>query len=220
MVLGYGDVGKGSAQAMRGAGARTIIAEVDPICALQATMEGLQVDTLENVINECDIFITTTGNFNIITAKHMSMMKNNAIVANIGHFDNEIDMAGVENWPGIKKVEIKPQVHRFEFPDGHGVIVLAEGRLMNLGCATGHPSFVMSCSFANQALAQIDLWENRTTNKYEKGKVYKLPKILDEKVARLHLPALAVELDELSEDQSKYLDIPKEGPFKHDLYRY
>ena len=147
-------------------------------------------------------------------------MNNNAIVSNIGHFDNDIDMAGLESYPGIEKVEIKPQVHRFEFPDGHGVIVLAEGRLMNLGCATGHPSFVMSCSFSNQALAQIDLWQNKDTNKYEKGKVYKLPKVLDEKVARLHLLALQAELDELSEEQAKYLDVPKAGPFKHELYRY
>ena len=147
-------------------------------------------------------------------------MKNNAIVGNIGHFDNEIDMEGLESYPGIKKVEIKPQVHRFEFPDGHGIIVLAEGRLLNLGCATGHPSFVMSCSFSNQALAQIDLWQSKDTAKYEKGKVYKLPKILDEKVARLHLPALQADLDELSDEQAKYLDMPKEGPFKHDLYRY
>jgi len=147
-------------------------------------------------------------------------MKNNAIVGNIGHFDNEIDMEGLESYPGIKKIEIKPQVHRFEFPDGHGIIILAEGRLLNLGCATGHPSFVMSCSFANQVLAQIDLWENKGTNKYEVGKVYKLPKILDEKVARLHLTALAAELDELSQEQADYIDIPKQGPYKHELYRY
>jgi adenosylhomocysteinase len=147
-------------------------------------------------------------------------MKNNAIVGNIGHFDNEIDMEGLESYPGIKKIEIKPQVHRFEFPDGHGIIILAEGRLLNLGCATGHPSFVMSCSFANQVLAQIDLWENKETNKYEVGKVYKLPKILDEKVARLHLTALAAELDELSQEQADYIDIPKQGPYKHELYRY
>ena len=147
-------------------------------------------------------------------------MKNNAIVGNIGHFDNEIDMEGLESYPGIKKIEIKPQVHRFDFPDGHGIIILAEGRLLNLGCATGHPSFVMSCSFANQVLAQIDLWENKETNKYEVGKVYKLPKILDEKVARLHLTALAAELDELSQEQADYIDIPKQGPYKHELYRY
>ena len=150
----------------------------------------------------------------------MAQMKNNAIVGNIGHFDNEIDMEGLESYPGIKKTEIKAQVHRFEFPDGHGIIVLAEGRLLNLGCATGHPSFVMSCSFANQVLAQIDLWENKDNTKYEKGKVYKLPKTLDEKVARLHLPALAAELDELSEEQAKYLQMDKAGPYKHDLYRY
>merc|ERR1712070_241642 len=210
----------GSAMSMKAAGARVVVSEIDPICALQACMEGYQVAPIEDVVADADIFVTTTGNKDIIMASHMLKMKNNAIVGNIGHFDNEIDMLGLENYPGIKRTQIKPQCDRWEFPDGHGVIVLAEGRLMNLGCATGHPSFVMSCSFANQALAQIDLWENRTTTKYEKGKVYKLPKILDEKVARLHLSALAVELVELSEDQAKYLDIPKEGPFKHDLYRY
>merc|ERR1711988_1684660 len=198
LVCGYGDVGKGCAFAMRGAGARVLITEIDPICALQACMEGFQVVTLESVVGEIDIFTSATGNFDIITLEHMKKMKNNAIVGNIGHFDNEIDMAGLEGFPGIKVENIKPQVHRFEFPDGRGIIVLAEGRLLNLGCATGHPSFVMSCSFANQALAQIDLWESKNTDKYEKGKVYKLPKILDEKVARLHLPALQAELDEIT----------------------
>merc|ERR1711937_832837 len=190
LVCGYGDVGKGCAFAMRGGGARVLITEIDPICALQACMEGFQVVTLESVVGEIDIFTSATGNFNIITLDHMSKMKNNAIVGNIGHFDNEIDMAGLEGLEGIRVENIKPQVDRFVFPDGHGVIVLASGRLLNLGCATGHPSFVMSCSFTNQALAQIDLWENKDTTKYEKGKVYKLPKILDEKVAALHLPAL------------------------------
>merc|ERR1711990_12089 len=220
IICGFGDVGKGCALAMKACGARVIVTEIDPICALQAAMEGFAVKKLDSVISTGDIFVTATGNKGIIMKHHMAQMKNNAIVGNIGHFDNEIDMAGLESYPGIKKVEIKPQVHRFEFPDGHGIIILAEGRLMNLGCATGHPSFVMSCSFANQVLAQIDLFENKETNKYEKGKVYKLPKILDEKVARLHLPALNAELDELSEEQSTYLDIPKAGPFKHDLYRY
>lgn len=198
VICGFGDVGKGCAQAMKACGARVVVTEIDPICALQAAMEGYIVKKLDSVISTADIFVTATGNKGIIMKHHMAQMKNNAIVGNIGHFDNEIDMEGLESYPGIKKMEIKPQVHRFEFPDGHGIIVLAEGRLLNLGCATGHPSFVMSCSFANQVLAQIDLWENKDTNKYEVGKVYKLPKILDEKVARLHLPALAAELDELS----------------------
>jgi adenosylhomocysteinase len=200
VIAGFGDVGKGCAQAMKACGARVVVTEIDPICALQAAMEGYMVKKLESVVSTADIFITATGNKGIIMKHHMAQMKNNAIVANIGHFDNEIDMEGLESYPGIKKMEIKPQVHRFEFPDGHGIIILAEGRLMNLGCATGHPSFVMSCSFANQVLAQIDLWENKDTQKYEKGKVYKLPKVLDEKVARLHLPALAAELDELSQE--------------------
>merc|ERR1712161_165151 len=187
LVCGYGDVGKGCAFALRGAGARVIITEIDPICALQACMEGFEVADIDSVVGEVDIFTSATGNFDIITLAHMKKMKNNAIVGNIGHFDNEIDMAGVEGFPGIVVENIKPQVDRFVFPDGHGVIILASGRLLNLGCATGHPSFVMSCSFANQALAQIDLWENKGTTKYEKGKVYKLPKELDEKVARMHL---------------------------------
>jgi len=220
VIAGYGDVGKGCALAMKACGARVVVTEIDPICALQAAMEGFEVKKLESVVSTADIFVTATGNKGIIMAKDMAQMKNNAIVGNIGHFDNEIDMEGLEAYPGIKKVEIKPQVHRFEFPDGHGIVILAEGRLLNLGCATGHPSFVMSCSFSNQALAQIDLWENRNNDKYEKGKVYKLPKILDEKVARLHLPALQAELDELSNEQATYLDIPQSGPYKHEAYRY
>ena len=205
---------------MKACGARVVVTEVDPICALQACMEGLEVKKLSSVINTADIFITATGNYQIIMASDMAQMKNNAIVANIGHFDNEIDMAGLENYPGIECQNIKDQVDRFVFPDGHGVIVLASGRLMNLGCATGHPSFVMSCSFANQVLAQIDLWTNRTTDKYEKGKVYVLPKELDEKVAALHLPALGAELTTLSDNQAKYIDVPQAGPFKKAEYRY
>merc|ERR1712054_166474 len=184
LVAGYGDVGKGCAFALRGAGARVLISECDPICALQACMEGFQVVTMEDVVGEADIFVSSTGNFNIITLEHMKKMKNNAIVGNIGHFDNEIDMAGLEGFPGIKCENIKPQVDRFEFPDGHGIIVLASGRLLNLGCATGHPSFVMSCSFTNQTLAQLDLLKNIKEKKY-KNDVYLLPKELDEKVARL-----------------------------------
>ena len=200
VICSFGDVGKGCCQAMKSAGARVVVTEVDPICALQACMEGYEVKKLESVVHDADIFVTATGNKGIIMAHHMAQMKNNAIVGNIGHFDNEIDMDGLEKYPGIKCINIKDQVDRYEFPDGHGVIILAQGRLLNLGCATGHPSFVMSCSFANQALAQIDLWENRNNDKYEKGKVYKLPKELDEKVARLHLPALGAELTELSQE--------------------
>merc|ERR1711953_215007 len=220
LICGYGDVGKGSAFAMRGAGARCIVAEIDPICALQACMEGYQVTTLESVVGEIDIFTTTTGNFNIITIEHMKKMKNNAIVGNIGHFDNEIDMAGLEGFPGIKCENIKPQVDRFAFPDGHGVIVLAAGRLLNLGCATGHPSFVMSCSFTNQVLAQLDLNRNFTTDKAYKNDVYLLPKSLDEKVAALHLPALGAKLTKLSKEQADYITVPENGPFKGDHYRY
>jgi len=220
VICGFGDVGKGSAAAMKACGARVVITEIDPICALQACMEGFEVKRLETVLSTADIFVTTTGNKNIIMAHHMAQMKNNAIVGNIGHFDNEIDMAGLESYPGIKVTEIKPQVDRFEFPDGHGIIVLAKGRLLNLGCATGHPSFVMSCSFANQVLAQIDLWQNRDTGKYEKGKVYILPKELDEKVAALHLKSLGAELTVLSKDQADYIDVKVEGPFKHSQYRY
>lgn len=220
VVCGYGDVGKGCAAALRGCGARVYVTEVDPICALQACMEGYHVVRLETVLSKADIFITATGNTGIIMANHMSQMKNNAIVGNIGHFDNEIDMEGLENWPNIQRINIKETVDRYVFPDGHGVIVLASGRLLNLGCATGHPSFVMSNSFTNQVMAQIELWENRSTNKYQEKIVYTLPKELDEKVARLHLPALGAELTELTEDQAKYTNISKSGPFKKPEYRY
>merc|ERR1712147_138270 len=220
LVCGYGDVGKGSAFAMGGAGARVCIAEIDPICALQACMEGYQVVTLDSVVNEIDIFVTTTGNFKIITLEMMKKMKNNAIVGNIGHFDNEIEMAELEGFPGIKVENIKPQVDRFEFPDGHGVIILASGRLLNLGCATGHPSFVMSCSFTNQTLAQIDLLKNWKETKAYKNDVYLLPKELDEKVARLHLPALGACLTPLSKDQADYIGVNVDGPFKGSQYRY
>merc|ERR1712019_91372 len=220
LVCGYGDVGKGCAFALRGSGARVLVTECDPICALQACMEGFQVVTIDEVVTEIDIFTSATGNFNIITLEHMKKMKNNAIVGNIGHFDNEIDMAGVEGFPGIKVENIKPQVDRFVFPDGHGVIVLASGRLLNLGCATGHPSFVMSCSFANQALAQIDLNRNYTTDKAYKNEVYLLPKALDEKVASLHLPALGASLTKLTKAQADYIGVGEAGPFKGDHYRY
>jgi adenosylhomocysteinase len=220
VICGYGDVGKGCAAAMKSCGARVVVTEVDPICALQACMEGLEVKKIESVVKDADIFITATGNKGIIMAHHMAQMKNNAIVGNIGHFDNEIDMEGLDNYPGIKKQEIKPQLDRYEFPDGHGVLILASGRLLNLGCATGHPSFVMSNSFTNQTLAQIDLWVNKDTNKYEPGKVYVLPKELDEKVARLHLNSLGAELTELSVEQADYICVNKEGPFKPTTYRY
>jgi len=219
VICGYGDVGKGCASAMKGCGAQVFVTEIDPICALQACMEGYQVVKMESIVSKADIFITATGNKKIITAEHMSRMKNNAIVGNIGHFDNEIDMAGLKAWEGIKKINIKPQCDRYVFPDNHGVIILAEGRLLNLGCATGHPSFVMSNSFTNQVIAQIELWKNRGTKKYE-NKVYVLPKVLDEKVARLHLKALGAELTVLNEDQSKYLHLDVQGPFKPDSYRY
>merc|ERR1712078_916791 len=220
LICGYGDVGKGSAFALRGCGARVLIAEIDPICALQACMEGFQVATLESVVGEMDIFTTTTGNFNIIRLEHMQKMKNNAIVGNIGHFDNEIQMAELEAFPGIKVENIKPQVDRFEFPDGHGIIVLASGRLLNLGCATGHPSFVMSCSFTNQVLAQLDLLKNWKETKKYKNDVYLLPKELDEKVARLHLGALGAELTVLTKEQADYIGVKGEGPYKPDTYRY
>ncbi|MBB3053078.1 adenosylhomocysteinase [Prauserella isguenensis] len=217
VVCGYGDVGKGSAESLRGQGARVIITEIDPICALQAAMDGYQVTTLDEVVETADIFITTTGNFDIITSEHMSKMKHQAIVGNIGHFDNEIDMAGLEAIPGIKKVEIKPQVHEFTFTDGHSIIVLSEGRLLNLGNATGHPSFVMSNSFTNQTLAQIELW----TKPGEYGKdVYLLPKHLDEKVARLHLDALGVKLTKMTKAQAEYIGVDVEGPYKPEHYRY
>jgi len=220
LVCGYGDVGKGCAFALRGAGARVLITEIDPICALQACMEGFQVVRMEDVVGEIDIFTSATGNFDIITLAHMKNMKNNAIVGNIGHFDNEIDMAGLEGFPGIKVENIKPQVDRFVFPDGHGVIILAAGRLMNLGCATGHPSFVMSCSFTNQVLAQLDLLKNWKETKAYKNDVYLLPKSLDEKVANLHLPALGAEMTKLTKTQADYIGVKADGPFKPDTYRY
>src|SRR6187431_3213636 len=216
-VAGYGDVGKGCAQALRGQGARVIISEIDPICALQAAMEGFEVNTLENVLEKANIFITTTGNFNIITADHMAKMKDKAIVGNIGHFDNEIDMAGLKQVKGIKRVNIKPQYDEFVFPDGHSVMILAEGRLLNLGCATGHPSFVMSASFTNQVMAQLELHAN--AEKYGKT-VTMLPKKLDEEVARLHLDQIGVKLTTLSKEQADYIGVPVEGPYKPDFYRY
>lgn len=218
-IAGYGDVGKGCASAMKAAGARVAVSEIDPICALQATMEGYQVCPLEDVLDSADIFITTTGNKDIIMVDHMAKMKNNAIVGNIGHFDNEIDMNGVLTYPGIQRQNIKPQCDRFVFPDGKGIIILAEGRLLNLGCATGHPSFVMSCSFANQVIAQLELWNKRGTDHYEK-KVYVLPKHLDEKVAYLHLAKLGAKLTQLSADQAEYINVPAGGPFKPPHYRY
>ena len=216
VVMGYGDVGKGCAQALRGQGARVIITEIDPICALQAAMEGYQVTTLEDVVATADIFITATGNKNIITVDHMAKMKDKAIVGNIGHFDNEIDMAGLKK-RNIERINIKPQYDEFAFPDGHSVMILAEGRLLNLGCATGHPSFVMSCSFTNQVVAQIELHSN--AQNLEK-KVYTLPKHLDEKVARLHLDKLGVKLTVLSQEQADYIGVPVTGPYKPERYRY
>jgi adenosylhomocysteinase len=198
VICGFGDVGKGCASAMKACGSRVVVTECDPICALQACMEGYEVKRLESVVHTADIFVTATGNRDIIMVKHMAQMKNNAIVGNIGHFDNEIDVEGLISYPGIKHINVKEQVDRYEFPDGHGIILLAQGRLLNLGCATGHPSFVMSCSFSNQVLAQIELWENRNNDKYKKGEVYVLPKHLDEKVAMLHLPALNAELTVLN----------------------
>ncbi|MFQ3620358.1 MAG: adenosylhomocysteinase [Spirochaetales bacterium] len=217
VVCGFGEVGKGSAQALRGQGARVIVTEIDPICALQAAMEGYEVKTLEDVVEFADIFITATGNYNVITVDHMKRMKDGAIVGNIGHFDNEIDMAGLSKVPGIKKITIKPQYDQWVFPDGHSILILAEGRLLNLGCATGHPSFVMSTSFCNQTLAQIELAQNLA--KYEK-KVYILPKHLDEQVARLHLDHLGVKLTKLRPDQANYIGVPVEGPYKPSHYRY
>ncbi|MBW8484586.1 adenosylhomocysteinase [Actinomadura parmotrematis] len=217
LVAGYGDVGKGCAEALKGQGARVIVTEIDPICALQAAMDGFQVARLDDVVDQVDIFVTTTGNFNIIRADHMERMKHQAIVSNIGHFDNEIDMAGLARIPGIEKIEIKPQVHEWRFADGHSILVLAEGRLMNLGCATGHPSFVMSNSFTNQVIAQIELFTK--TEEYPVG-VYVLPKHLDEKVARLHLDALGVKLTELTKQQADYIGVHVEGPYKPDHYRY
>jgi adenosylhomocysteinase len=217
LVCGYGDVGKGCAESLRGQGARVIVTEIDPICALQAAMDGYQVTTIEDVIDKVDIFVTTTGNKNIIMADHMAQMKHQAIVGNIGHFDNEIDMAGLARIAGIKKINVKPQVDEWVFPDGHTIIVLSEGRLLNLGNATGHPSFVMSNSFTNQVMAQIELFTK--TDEYPVG-VYTLPKHLDEKVARLHLDALGVKLTVLTKDQADYIGVPVEGPYKSDHYRY
>merc|ERR1719454_467370 len=220
VICGFGDVGKGCAAAMKASGCRVVVTEVDPICALQACMEGHEVKRLESVVHTADIFVTATGNKDIIMAKHMAQMKNNAIVGNIGHFDNEVDLEGLENYPGIKCENIKDQVDRYEFPDGHGIILLAQGRLLNLGCVTGHPSFVMSCSFANQVLAQLELWEHKADEKYKKGHVYVLPKELDEKVAALHLPSLNAELTELHQEQADYIDVSVQGPFKKMEYRY
>ena len=217
VVCGYGDVGKGCAESLRGQGARVIVTEADPICALQAAMDGYEVATLEDVVERADIFVTATGNKDIILAGHMAKMKHNAIVGNIGHFDNEIDMAGLARMSDVQRIEIKPQLHEYAFPDGHSVIVLAEGRLLNLGCATGHPSFVMSCSFSNQVVAQIELFTK--ADNYPLG-VHVLPKVLDEKVARLHLDSLGVKLTTLSKDQADYLGVPVEGPYKSDHYRY
>ncbi len=216
VICGYGDVGKGCAQALRGQGARVIVTEIDPICALQAAMEGYQVTTLDDVLATADIFVTATGNMKIITVEHMKRMKDKAIVGNIGHFDNEIDMAGLKS-AGITRTNIKPQFDEYTFPDGHSVLVLAEGRLLNLGCATGHPSFVMSSSFSNQVIAQVELFGN--TARYEK-KVYVLPKHLDEKVARLHLDKLGVKLTKLTDEQASYIGVPVEGPYKPEHYRY
>lgn len=215
VVAGYGDVGKGCAHSMRSYGARVIVTEIDPICALQAAMEGFEVKTMEDALAEGNIYVTTTGNCDVITAEHMAKMKDQAIVCNIGHFDNEIQVAKMEKWPGIKKINIKPQVDKYTYKDGHSIFLLAEGRLVNLGCATGHPSFVMSNSFTNQSLAQIDLWENN----YEVG-VYTLSKKLDEEVARLHLEQIGVKLTELTDKQAAYLGVSKEGPFKPEHYRY
>jgi adenosylhomocysteinase len=217
VVCGYGDVGKGCAQSLRGQGARVIVTEIDPICALQAAMEGYQVLPLEDVVETADLFVTATGNHGIITIEHMARMKDKAIVGNIGHFDNEIEMDGLKRFPGIEKINIKPQYDQWLFPDGHSVLVLAEGRLLNLGCATGHPSFVMSTSFTNQVLAQVELAQNR--NAYGK-KVYVLPKHLDEKVARLHLDKLGVKLTRLTEKQAAYIGVNVDGPYKTDRYRY
>lgn len=217
VICGFGDVGKGSAESLRGQGARVIITEIDPICALQAAMEGYEVKTIEEVVDTADIFVTATGNYHVITADHMARMKHQAIVGNIGHFDNEIDMAGLEKKSGATKDTIKPQVDQWTFPDGHSVLVLSEGRLLNLGNATGHPSFVMSNSFTNQVIAQIELFTK--TAEYPLD-VYVLPKHLDEKVARLHLDALGVHLTEMTEDQAEYLGVPTGGPYKPDLYRY
>ncbi|MDR1507437.1 MAG: adenosylhomocysteinase [Treponema sp.] len=217
VVCGYGDVGKGSAQSLRGMGSRVIITEIDPICALQAAMAGYQVTTVEDTLGRADLYVTTTGNRDIITLEHMKKMKDQAIVCNIGHFDNEIQVSALNREAGVKRLNIKPQVDKYIFPDGHEIFILAEGRLVNLGCATGHPSFVMSNSFTNQTLAQIDLWKNRDNCK---PGVYRLPKKLDEEVARLHLAKIGVKLTVLKPEQAEYIGVPVEGPFKADHYRY
>jgi len=217
VVAGYGDVGKGSAHSMRSYGARVLVTEIDPICALQGAMEGFEITTMEEGVQEGNIFVTTTGNKDVITIEHMAAMKDEAIVCNIGHFDNEIQVSQLENYPGIKKINIKPQVDKYIFPDGHCIYLLAEGRLVNLGCATGHPSFVMSNSFTNQTLAQLDLWKNR--GKYDVD-VFRLPKYLDEEVARLHLEQIGVKLTKLTDEQAEYLGISAEGPYKPEHYRY
>jgi adenosylhomocysteinase len=217
VVCGYGEVGKGCAQSLRGQGCRVIVTEVDPICALQAAMEGFEVRRLESVLETADVFVTATGNRDVLTAAHMARMKDKAIVGNIGHFDNEIDMAGLKKVPGIRKVNVKPQYDEWVFPGGRSVLVLAEGRLLNLGCATGHPSFVMSASFTNQVMAQLELWTH--AERYGR-EVYVLPKHLDEEVARLHLGHLGVELSELTAEQAEYLDVPVSGPYKSEHYRY
>ncbi len=215
VVCGYGDVGKGSARSMRAYGARVIVTEIDPICALQAAMEGFEITTVEDALAEGNIYVTTTGNKDVITVEHMQKMKDQAIVCNIGHFDNEIQVDKLNVLAGVQKIEIKPQVDKYLFPDGHSIFMLAEGRLVNLGCATGHPSFVMSNSFANQTLAQLDLWKNN----YEVG-VYRLPKYLDEEVARLHLEHIGVKLTKLTPEQADYISVSSDGPYKADHYRY
>ena len=215
VVCGYGDVGKGCAQSMRGFGARVIVTEIDPICALQAAMEGFEVTTVEDVVEEADVFVTATGNLDVITVKHMEKMKDQAIVCNIGHFDNEIQVEKLEKHPGVREINIKPQVDKFVFQDGHSIILLSRGRLVNLGNAKGHPSFVMSNSFTNQVLAQLDLWEKD----YELG-VYMLPKELDEEVARLHLDKIGVKLTKMSKEQADYIGVPEGGPYKSKHYRY
>jgi adenosylhomocysteinase len=215
VVLGYGDVGKGSAKSMRSYGARVKVTEIDPICALQAAMEGFEVTTMDEALKDGNIFVTTTGNKDVITLDHMARMNDESIVCNIGHFDNEIQVDPLDNAPGVEKINIKPQVDKYIFPDGHCIYLLAEGRLVNLGCATGHPSFVMSNSFTNQTLAQLDLWKNDL-----KTGVYRLPKHLDEEVARLHLGHIGVKLTELTDEQAAYLGVPKNGPYKPEHYRY
>jgi len=217
VVLGFGEVGKGCAQALRGQGCRVIVTEIDPICALQAAMEGYEVKTLDDVVDHADIFVTATGNRDVITVDQMQRMKDKAIVGNIGHFDNEIDMNGLRKLHGVERINIKPQYDEFVLPNGRSILILAEGRLLNLGCATGHPSFVMSASFTNQVLAQIELHQRHA--EYDR-KVYMLPKVLDEKVARLHLAQLGVKLTEMTKAQADYLGVPQHGPFKPDHYRY